>query len=84
MKLNSSDTNKLIEKIKDVKDIRNIILHNLLILSLVDINKYVKDLKLAMNDILDLTGDIFGRRTATNKCKIKVKKSITKIMASRI
>lgn len=83
-KLMSSSTlaGELKDKLKKVKDIRNPLLHDLLIVPEVDIKNYVKELKLLMNDIFDLIGDIFACRGETDNQKKIVQARINDIMKS--
>lgn len=58
-------SDELRDKLKTVKDIRDNILHELLIVSDTDIYDHVKDLKLIMKDIFDIIGYIFMERKLT-------------------
>jgi len=75
---------KLKDKLKEVKDIRNNLLHDLLIVSELEIENNVTKLSSLMPEILDLIGIIFGCRDETNKHKRKVKKHMKKIMKIRV
>lgn len=70
------------DKLKKVKDIRNPLLHDLLIVPEADIKMYVKDLKLLMSDIFDIIGDIFACRHKTDNQKKIVQARINNIMKS--
>lgn len=75
--------NELQNKLKAVKDIRNNLLHDLLIVCEADIDMYVTNLILLMKDILDLIGNIFGNKLETDKQKAIVLKGIKDIMKKK-
>ncbi|CAL4062951.1 unnamed protein product [Meganyctiphanes norvegica] len=80
LNLNPILTERLKDKLREVKDIRNNLLNNLLSVDEEEIHSHGKDLELLMNDILDLIGNIFGCRDETDIQKVIVLASMKKIM----
>merc|ERR1739842_278489 len=74
------DKDNLKVKLKEVKDIRNNLLHELLIVSEAEIDNYVTAIELLMNEILNLIGNIFGCRDDTDLQKVVLQANMKKIM----
>jgi len=68
------------DKLQKVKDIRNPLLHDLLIVPELDIKMYAKELKILMSDIFDIIGDIFACRVKTDYQKKIVQERINDTM----
>lgn len=83
--LNANQTlsDELTDKLKELKDIRNHLLHDLLIVPKGEVQNYAQALKFLMRDILDLTGNIFGCTADTIIQNGSVQTSIDEILISQ-